>query len=172
VVHGSEGSRIQNLSFENVHLRLNDGPLQSAYGGNFDLRAAKDATQRVFAHDIPALYCRHAEGLRIKGLRVAWDESIPAFFNHALQLEDVKDVVIDGFEGRQPHGTGATITLDRVAGISIRNCRAADGTDTFVDCVEVTDARLFTNNDLLDAKTVFRLPGTAFSMADNLLPKK
>jgi polygalacturonase len=170
VVHGSESSLIRNLSLESVHLKLKDGPLQSSYGGNFDLRAARDVTKRVFAHDIPALYCRYAEGLRIKGVRVAWDEPMPEFFNHALQLEDVRDVVIDGFDGRQPHPEGEVVMLNRVAGVSIRGCKAAEGTDTFVRGVDITDGRLFTNNDLREARTFYLPSDVGFLMGDNLLP--
>jgi hypothetical protein len=171
VIHGSEHSRIRNLILENIRLKLTDSPLQSAYGGNFDLRAAADVTQRVFKHDIPALYCRHAEGLRIKALQVEWDETVPRFFNHAIQIEDVKDVVIEGFEGRQPHQSGEAIALDHVVGISIRASKASQGTDTFLAHRDVTDPRGCTSNDLRDAKTVFQPPGLGFTMVGNVLPK-
>jgi hypothetical protein len=172
IVYGSEESRIENLTFHNVRLKLKDSALQSAYGGNFDLRAAKDPTRRVFAHDIPAMYCRYAKGLRIKGLRVGWDDVMPDFFSHALELEDVDDVVIEGFEGRQPHRTGETIALDRVEGISIRSSKAAKGTDIFVRHRDVRDFRLFTNNDLLDAECAFEPPETAFTTTGSLLPDR
>ena len=172
VVHGDESSRIQNLSFNNIRLKLKDGPLQSAYGVNFDLRAAKAGTKRVFARDIPALYCRHAEGLRINGLQIAWDDAMPEFFNHALQLEDVSDVVIEGFEGRQPHRSGQAISPARVSKISIRDSTAAEGTDTFVSHLGLTDARLFINNDLLDTKTVFEPADVGFAMTGTLVPKR
>ena len=42
VVHDSEESQIENLSFHHV---LKDSPAQSAYGGNFDLRAAKNPSE-------------------------------------------------------------------------------------------------------------------------------
>jgi hypothetical protein len=170
VVHGSESSPVRDISFENVQLKLNDSALQSAYGGNFDLRAARDATQRVFAHDIPGVYCRYAERLRIRGLRVAWDVTMPKFFNHALQLEDVRDVTIDGFEGSQPHASGAAIALNRVEGISIRSSKAPPKTDMFVVHRDVTSARLFTGNDLLGAKRVFQPSELGFTMAGNLTP--
>ncbi|MHC4179462.1 MAG: hypothetical protein ACYSWU_18270 [Planctomycetota bacterium] len=172
LVHGDQSSRIRNLSFENIRLNLKDGPLQGAYGGNFDLRAAKDVAKTVFAHDIPGLYCRYVDGLRIKGLHVAWDEKMPAFFNHALQLEDVANVIIDGFEGKQPHKAGETILLDRVDGVSIRAGKATNGTDVFIACKDVKDARLFTNNDMRNARTVFQSPVNRFTMTGNLLPEE
>jgi hypothetical protein len=172
VVHGSASSMVRDILFENVRLRLKDGPLQVAYGGNFDLRAAKDVSQALFEHDIPGMYCRYVAGLRIKGLQITWDERMPDFFNHGLHLEDVEDVVIDDFAGRQPHKAGATIALNRVKDISIRNSKAAKGTDTFLSHAAVTDARLFSNNDLLNAKTVVQPRETDFLMVGNLLSEK
>jgi hypothetical protein len=159
LVHGDQSSRIRNLSFENIRLNLKDG-------------AAKDVAKTVFAHDIPGLYCRYVDGLRIKGLHVAWDEKMPAFFNHALQLEDVANVIIDGFEGKQPHKAGETILLDRVDGVSIRAGKATNGTDVFIACKDVKDARLFTNNDMRNARTVFQSPVNRFTMTGNLLPEE
>jgi hypothetical protein len=170
LVHGHADSRISNLLFENVRLKMMNGSLQQAYGGNFDLRAAKDVTKQVFQHDIPAVYCCYADGLRINGLQVAWDDTTPDFFSHALQLEETSDVIINGFEGRQPHEKGDTIVLNRVNGISIRDSKATVGTDTFVACHDVEDARLFTNNDVIGANRVFQPKTPGFTMSGNLLP--
>ena len=97
---------------------------------------------------------------------------MPKFFNHALQLEDVRDVVIDGFDARQPHPEGEAVALNRVAGVSIRGCKAAEGTDTFVSGVNITDGRLFTNNDLREARTFYLPSDVGFLMSDNLLPSR
>jgi hypothetical protein len=172
IVYGSEDSRIENLSFHNVQLELKDSPLQSAYGGNFDLRAAREPTRRVFKHDIPAMYCRYAKGLRIDGVRVGWDDAMPDFFSHALELKDVEDVVIERFEGRQPHATGEAIALDRVDGISLRSSKAVAGTDVFIRHRDVKGFRLFTNNDLLDAECAFEPSKTTFKMTGSLLPDR
>jgi hypothetical protein len=86
-------------------------------------------------------------------LQVAWSETVPEFFSHAMQLEDSRDVVIDGFEGRQAQDSGSAIFLDRVERISVRNSVAAHGTDAFLSAQELGDVRLFFGNDLGDAKT-------------------
>ncbi len=172
VVHGDEASPIRNLSFENVRLKLTDGPLQSSYGGNFDLRAAKRPEQGVFQHDIPAVYCRHVEELRVDGLQVAWSEIVPEFFSHAMQLEDARDVVIDGFEGRQAQDSGSAIFLNRVGRISIRNSLSADGTDTFLSGREVNDARLSFGNDLKAARAATGPNNLGFTWGENSLPPR
>ena len=172
VVHGDKTSPIRDLSFENVRLKLTDGPLQSSYGGNFDLRAAKRPEQGVFKHDIPAVYCRHAEGLRINGLQVAWSETVPDFFSHAMQLEDSRDIVIDGFEGHQAQDSGSAIFLNRVEGISVRNSVASKGTDTFLFAREVDDARLFVGNDLSDAHRATSPDDLGFTRGENRLPQR
>ena len=116
------------------------------------------------------MYCRYAKGLRIEGIRVEWDDEMPEFFSYALELEDVDDVIIEGFEGRQPHATGKTISLDRVEDISIRSSKATEGTDTFIQHKDVASFRLFTNNDLRHAESAFEPPDTAFKMTGSLLP--
>ena len=169
VVHGSENSLIKDLLFENIRLTMKDSSLQPSYGGNFDLRAAKDASQALFAHDIPAMYCRFVDGLRIKALQVLWDKKLPDFFNYALQFEDLKNVSIEEFEGRQPHEKGSTIDLKRVDDIAIKNSRAAEGTDIFLHHEEVTNAKLFANNDATAAETAIKPDNADFTMVGNLL---
>jgi len=83
-----------------------------------------------FKHDIPALYCTNVAGLKISGFETEWEEGLPDFFNHSIWCQNVSDVVIDGFVGRQAHlgDSRAAIVLDKVNGVTIRNCRAAEGT--------------------------------------------
>jgi hypothetical protein len=171
LLYGCEGSLIRDLSFENLHLRLRDGPLQVGYGGNFDLRTASDLRQAIFAHDIPGMYCRYVDGLRVKGFRMDWDEQTPDFFDHAIHIEDSRNVLIDGFEGRQPQEIGAAIALNRVKEISISNSKAADGTDIFLDCENTEDERLFARNDLLHARMDLQPGDAGFKLVGNLLPR-
>ncbi|HEY3854671.1 MAG TPA: glycosyl hydrolase family 28-related protein [Verrucomicrobiae bacterium] len=174
VVYGSDQSIIKNLVFEGVKVRLKNGPLQQSYGGNFDLRGCRDVAAAIFAHEIPAFYCRYAEGVKIDGLEVEWAADSPAFFSSAIQIEDFKDVDIDNFSGGPAHESSgkAAIDLARGSGISIRNSRAAQGTGTFVSTVEVVDCGLFVNNDLHEARTVSSPKKNPFQTSGNILPKK
>ncbi len=60
-------------------MRITRSPLQDSYGGNFDLRGCRDIASAIFAHDIPAFYCRYADGVKIDGLEVEWAEGCRVF---------------------------------------------------------------------------------------------
>jgi hypothetical protein len=157
-----------------VKVRINNGPLQESYGGNFDLRGCRDVAKAVFAHDIPAFYGRYVDGVKIDGLEVEWAEGLPPFFSHGMQLEDFKNIDIDGFSGGPAHADGgkAAIALSRGGKVSIRNCKAARGTGVFVAVAEVVDGGLFVNNDLGEARMVCEPEKLPFVASGNLMPRK
>jgi hypothetical protein len=154
VVWGSKNSIIKDLLFDNVKVKIKNGPLSTSYGGNFDLRTNGDLATAQFKHDIPAIYCTNVAGLKISGFETEWDEGLPDFFSNSIWCENSSDVEIDGFIGRQAHlgDSRAAIVLDEVNGATIRNCRAAEGTGVFLQAVDVNDGRLFVNNDLSKAQ--------------------
>jgi polygalacturonase len=154
VVWGSKDSVIEDLFFDNVKVKMKNGPLSASYGGNFDLRTSGDMATAQFKHDIPAIYCTSVAGLKISGFETEWEEGLPDFFSNGICCENSSDVLIDGFVGRQAHpdGTTAAIALEKINGVTIRNCRAADGTGVFLQAIDVNDGRLFANNDLSKAQ--------------------
>jgi hypothetical protein len=94
---------------------------------------------------------------------------VPPFFTHAIEGEDFRDVEIQGFEGRQ--AAGAAIALRNGSGVTIRDCRAVQGTGTFLEQAGVADQRLFVNNDLSRAAHAFAAEPHGFVAAGNLMPK-
>lgn len=174
LVYGYKGGHIQDLLFDNIKLTLKDGPLQESYGGNFDLMFNNIETENLFKHDIPGMYCRYVDGLKINGFKLAWDDNLPEFFNHGIHCEFFKDVVIDGFEGRQSHigGDAAAIALNGGSGITIRNSKADKDTCTFLSHSDITDEGLFANNDLSNAREAIEPENSAFEFVDNLWPVK
>jgi Glycosyl hydrolases family 28 len=174
LVYGYKEGHIQDLLFDNIKLTLKGGPLQKSYGGNFDLMFNNIEAENLFKHDIPGMYCRYVDGLKINGFKLAWDDNLPEFFNHGIHCEFFKDVVIDGFEGRQPHigGDAAAIALNDGSGITIRNSKADKDTGTFLSHSDITDEGLFANNDLSNAQEAIEPENSAFEFVDNLWPAK
>ncbi|MGA2678198.1 MAG: glycosyl hydrolase family 28 protein [Sedimentisphaerales bacterium] len=164
VVWGSKNSIIKDLLFDNVKVKMKNGPLSESYGGNFDLRTSANLATAQFKHDIPAIYCKDVAGLKIGGFETEWDEGLPDFFSNSIWCENVSDVEIDGFFGRQAHlgDSRAAIVLEKVNGATIRNCRAAEGTGVFLQAVDVNDGRLFVNNDLSRAQQKTELTESVF----------
>jgi len=170
LLYGSPNSPIEDVLIENMELRMHDSKLQPSYGGNFDLRGAGDLSHALFEHDVPGLFFRHIQGLRIRGFRLFWDESIPPFFTHGIEGEEFRDVEVQGFEGRGANGRPA-MALRNGSGISIRDCRASDGAGAFVSQTGVSDQRLFVNNDLRGARRTFEETGpNGFTASGNRLP--
>jgi parallel beta-helix repeat protein len=172
IVHGSPDCRIEDVLMENFQLKMRNSRLQPRYGGNFDLRAAADPTRGLFEHDIPGLFFSHVERFRIHGFCLCWEEIVPDFFSHAIEGENFRDLEIQGFEGRQAKaGAGTAILLRDGSGISIRDCRAASGTGTFLSMKNVSDQRLLVNNELGQAQKASDPAKTEFTASGNLLPQ-
>ncbi len=161
VLYGNPASPIHDVSFDRVRIRVH-APRAGAsrgVGGNFDLRwTATDRATAVFSHDIPALYCRWVQGIRVHEFELQWGTDLPGYFSNAVECEDFRDLEIDGFSGRQAAaGSRETpvIMLRRGDGISIRNSTALSGSAAFVSVSETTGEGLFAGNDVRNASRVF-----------------
>ncbi len=173
VVYGSPESPVRDLWFDRIGLRIIDGPLSRAYGGNFDLRPTARRDDSIFAHDIPGLYCRQVIGLRVHGFTLDWGEGLSDYFSDGIQCEDFQDAEIEGFEGRQAReGNGAAIRLENGRGITIRNCTAAAGTGTFLKVSKVADQGILANNDMARAKQAVEADTSSFIETGNRMPGK
>ena len=172
LLYGSPDGPLEDVSMENVQLHISLSKLQSGYGGNFDLRGVADLTQAVFQHDISAIYFRHMRGLRLNKIRVSWDDGMPECFTHLMEGEEFQDLAVASLEGRQAQaGQGTVLALRNGSGVAIRDCVAAPGAGVFLALDHVADQRLFVNNDLGRARTVFEPANSAFTQSGNLLPR-
>lgn len=71
LIYGTESSVIQNISFDQIKLRLKGATYSDAVGGNFDLRGLGGGMETaVFKHDIPGMYCPYVDGLHIHGFKM------------------------------------------------------------------------------------------------------
>ena len=105
VLWGVGENPIEDLELSNVRVTIRESPIHDIYGGNFDLRPTSSFSTAVFAHDIPALFARHIDGLLIDHSRFDWEGRLPAFFTNGLQAEHVDRLVIEGsqIEGTSGH---------------------------------------------------------------------
>lgn len=170
VVHGWEDNMIEDVVFDNVKLRIKNSPKNDSYGGNFDLRPTHVLDRAVFAHDIPGIYCRHVNGIRISDFTLEWEDPVHRFFSHGIECEDFENLVIDGFRGRQAHvsGPASVVSLKNGSTATIRNCFASEQSGTFLTLSNVSDQRLFVNNDIANAERAFGSTRPAFKMSGNL----
>ena len=143
---GSPDSPLEDVSLEDVRLRIRRGPQSDSYGGNIDLRLTRDPQHALFGRDLPALLARHVDRLSVRGLSVEWSDDVPAFFTHALEVERFRELVIERFRGRQAQASGTAIRLRDGTDAVVADSRATSGTDCFLERTAV-DGRVFVSNN-------------------------
>lgn len=149
---GSPDSPLEDVSLEDVRLRIRRGPQSDSYGGNIDLRLTRDPQHALFGRDLPALLARHVDRLSVRGLSVEWSDDVPAFFTHALEVERFRELVIERFRGRQAQASGTAIRLRDGTDAVVADSRATSGTDSFVELAGVGGRVFVSNNDTRAAR--------------------
>ena len=175
MILGAPGATLRDVAFNQVKVRIVAPAPQIAQsvGGNFDFRwTATRVSEAVFSHDIPGLYCRHVDGLKIRGLELSWEDNLPLYFSNAIDCEDFENLDVMDFEGRQalPASTAATILLRDGDGVSIVDSRALKGTGLFLQMSEIKGERVFANNDLSEAQQAFEPRNPHFVQFENDMP--
>lgn len=116
------------------------------------------ATDPAAPYDLAehALDFRRARDLTLREVEVVWEQPGLAAWRSALNFEEVKGVVVDGFAGRGawPSVDAPAIRFKEVSAAVVRRCRAAEGTGTFLKIggSGSRDIRL-EGNDLRQART-------------------
>jgi len=100
------------------------------------------------------LYATHAEDLVLERIRVRWGE-ISKVWRDGLLIENSRDVMLSDLHLRQPREPdGAAVRSRANAGVTVRHCRAARGTGTFLLAEQSppqTSIR-YSGNDMSDAR--------------------
>jgi hypothetical protein len=159
VIWGSPESRIGDVTFDDVRVRIVRGPQSEAYGGNIDLRGARDLSHSLFERDLPALLAERIDRLTLRAFEVTWGDDVPAFFSHAVECREFGEIEIEGFRGRQAGVTGSAVLLAEGGDVVIRDSRATAGTDVFVSASDVSGRAVLADNDVRAAATPVAPPG-------------
>jgi polygalacturonase len=109
-INGTTNSRIQNVSLENVSVKLDRWTKYK--GGVFDNRPTK-VLDPVETHNTPGISIRYADEVTLKNCAVTWGRNLPDYFTDALETENVTGLHLTGFKGNAAHP-------DRDAAIFIR----------------------------------------------------
>jgi Pectate lyase superfamily protein len=151
VLYGNDAADIRNIYIDHLKWKIR-APRQAVSeitGGNFDFRwTATNLSEAVFKHDIPGLYARHVDGLHLRDVTLEWGESLPGYFSGALEIEDFRNLDIASFEARQSPGSvhSPVIVLRNGVGVTLRDSRALEGTETFLDLTGVQGIQFRANN--------------------------
>ena len=156
-INGARDGYIKGLTLDNIRFfmcggktsALNDNPPYPypIYG---------------FHHASPySLFFRHVDDLFLRDIRLNWNTPEKPEWGSALRCWKVNNLEIDGFTGRQSMNSNApAIALKDVKEAFIHNCRAPQGTGTFLKLGEGTKEVTITGNDLHHAKEAYSIaPG-------------
>lgn len=111
VIYATAKNLIRDISFNNVNLTIKKGPLTESYGGNIDLRPTNDISLGIFKHSVPALYGNYVSDLSIRNMNVFWGKDLPAWFTHAVEVNNYESVRIDGLHEESSNNTFSTVYL-------------------------------------------------------------
>ena len=114
MIYGAPDSIVRDIYLQQIrmHVRAPQQRIAQSVGGNFDLRwTATKLSEAIFQHDIPALYVRYVDGLRIRDFDLSWNDNLPAYFSGALQAEDTKHLDYADFKPSSAPGSAARPVL-------------------------------------------------------------
>jgi hypothetical protein len=151
---GSRDIPIEEIALHNVRLLV-----RGEVTAQFKREAPYPASVWSSATRLPyGFYFRHARGVRLHGVEVAWGD-VAGAWQGALRAENVSGMdIVDLQAGPARASAAPVLHLSNVQDVSIRACRAEAGTGTFLrldgsDCAGNTAV----GNDLARARTPFDL---------------
>lgn len=176
LVGGLPNKPIEDLTFDNVRMRViscDDVAGLRKPRGVRDLAAPETDYASVPAH----LSFANVRGLTLRNFQVKVERASSKRERHAVWGTHLKDVVIDGFKGRQALANGklATFHLEDCRNVFIRGSQASAGTGTFLRLEGSKTERVSAiGNDLSAAKEAFAIAEDikkkAFYQSANRLP--
>jgi len=150
-IAGLPGHRIENVTLTNINLGFDGGGTEEEASREIPEKAGSYPESTMFG-TLPAygLFCRHVKGLTLENVRLRTSSSDR---RHAVVLDDVQDAAIDALDAPFAEDAAALVRLTHSARISIRNCRAPEGTDVFLALQgPETKAISLYSNDLANAR--------------------
>ena len=101
------------------------------------------------------MFCRYVDDLKLRNVKVTRACPERPQWGSALRCVGVSNLDIDALDGRQALGSDApAISLAAVRGAMIRNCRAPEGTGTFLRIGAGSEAISLIGNDLCRAERI------------------
>lgn len=127
ILFSTEPDRISDVRFRDLTLTMKAGPLTALFGGNIDLQPTDPRSLGLTRHDLSAVLAHNVSDLSFNGIQVHWDGKFPSFYQHAIQADGFKGLVVDGFQGEASSPSFASIWLRNGKGATIRNVLSTSG---------------------------------------------
>ncbi len=172
-IGGSHDIPIEGVRISNMNLKVR-GPMDDVFAEQVPYPYA--VFGRFDVKGIPhALFCRDVRDVRLHNIRVDWTGAQGSWCS-ALRCEDAEDVDVDGLVvGQGPDGKSPVVSLKNVRSASVRACRAAEPTRTFLQLLGDRTANITAvANDLARNVNAFEsadeVPKDALHQIANALP--
>jgi len=122
ILYGAEPGIISDVSIEGLDFLIKNGTLQKTYGGNFDLRPTADPSLSLFNHDIPGIFIKNVNGLKISNSTILFEDKMEDFFTYGIWAQDFQNIEITGLTAAPPNATRETlICLENGKDFSLEN---------------------------------------------------
>ncbi|HEY9165759.1 MAG TPA: glycosyl hydrolase family 28 protein [Candidatus Kryptonia bacterium] len=110
LMYGTDESGIEDVTFHNCSIHINDSELNSTCGGNFDLRPVIDHRSSIFAHDVPAFYACDVGNIKLYDVNISWGDVKELYFTNAVDITHFDSVPLDGCTlDRAPHSAKSAV---------------------------------------------------------------
>jgi polygalacturonase len=98
-VSGTEGSRIENLLFDNVQLHINK--ITDYKGGLYDRRPCD--TTGIIQRETAGFYLNEADDITLRNCKISWGNNRPHYYRYAIETHDVPDLHLENFKGKSAY---------------------------------------------------------------------
>ena len=120
---GSEYGKIEDVEVRNCKLQLKRIGTQKP--GWFDFRPSP---MGVVKHDIPGIYLKSAENIRLKNVSVKFADQAEAW-SEVIWIEDANNIVLDEVNGSPARKELPAVRVIRVSELEFRNTNIADSVE-------------------------------------------
>jgi len=148
-ITGLAGSPVKNVSLSSISITMTGGQVEFK-GLDVPEVENKYPEANMFGQ-LPAygLYARHVEGLTLDNIQTRWEETDA---RPAMIFDDIKDLLIRGFQAGAAVGAQPVIWLCQVVGALVEGCRAPAGTQGFFKVAGAQSSQVaLLGNDLIRA---------------------
>ncbi len=152
-ITGLPGHNIENVNLTNIHLGFEGAGTKKDASREIPEKPASYPESVMFG-TLPSygFFCRHVDGLQFRNVRF---ETKSADYRHAIVFDDVNEAVIDCLDAPFAPGAAGMIGCANSRNIFIRNCRAPNPTDLFLNLEgSRTKNILLLSNDLSHVKEI------------------
>jgi hypothetical protein len=151
-ISGVKEKHIEGLTLENIRINIIEGRNTKSQDDPpypFEVCGNEEAPYDIF--------CRYVDDLKIRNVQLIWSNPENAKWGSALRCWHIRDLEIAGFVGRQSlTSKSPAIWLKDVKGAFIHNCRAPEGTGTFLQLDEGTGRVTIIGNELSQSKELYK----------------